>query len=129
MSGLYRKYLELTGLRSRQIVVMVVYALSGGALGTALVTLLAETVKHGLQEAPGPLPRAGFAATLLAYLWLQRGAARRMVSASEHACEKLRCASYAILRNAAPGRRRRLTRRLALTRVRCSWAARFRSGS
>ncbi|PUE53042.1 hypothetical protein B9Z45_13160 [Limnohabitans sp. 2KL-17] len=90
MSRHYRKYLELTGLRSRQILAMVVYALSGGALGTALVTLLAETVKRGLQEAPGPLPMAGFAAALLAYLWLQRGAARRMISASEHACEKLR---------------------------------------
>lgn len=90
MRDLYRDYLVLTGLSSRQVLTMVAYALCGGALGTALVTMLAEAVKRGLHQAPGPLLMAGFVAALFAFLVVQRGVSRRMVSASERASEKLR---------------------------------------
>ncbi|MCP5015399.1 MAG: cyclic peptide export ABC transporter [Ketobacter sp.] len=90
MRRLYRDYLELTGLHNRQVLTMVLDALLVGALGTALVTLLAETVKRDVQGQSSSAMMVGFVVALVAYLWLQRGSARRIVRASENASERLR---------------------------------------
>lgn len=90
MRRLYRDYLELTGLRSRQVVIMVLDALFSGALGAGLLTLLAESVKRGVRGEASSLMLGAFVATLLASIWLQRRAARRVLRAGEQACERLR---------------------------------------
>ena len=90
MKRLFDEFLELTGLRRRQMLVMVADALGGGALSAMLLALLSEALKRADQGGPG-LPLFGaFAIALAACVLLQRRAARRMVDANERACETLR---------------------------------------